>query len=125
MFLLYFRIVTSWIDKREISSEKAHLMVLFDKYVPVCLDILRVKFKKITPMPEVTHLMMLCQLLDCLLTPENAPPDSTKELYEQYFVFACVWAFGSTLYQDGVSMLLFVLFSSVDLDRFYTKKLFY
>ncbi|MPC97355.1 Dynein beta chain, ciliary [Portunus trituberculatus] len=95
--------VTSWIDRREVQSEKANLMVLFDKYIPTCQDILRVRFKKITPMPEISHLMMLCQLLDCLLTPENAPPDSPKEVYEEYFVFALVWAFGSALYQDGVS----------------------
>ena len=24
-----------------------------------------------------------------------------QELYELYFVFACVWAFGSSLYHDG------------------------
>ncbi|XP_069945104.1 dynein beta chain, ciliary-like [Cherax quadricarinatus] len=93
--------VTSWIDRREVQSEKANLMVLFDKYIPTCQEILRVRFKKITPMPEISHLMMLCNMLDCLLTPENAPPDSPKEVYEQYFVFAAVWAFGSALYQDG------------------------
>nr|XP_027209167.1 dynein beta chain, ciliary-like [Penaeus vannamei] len=93
--------VTSWIDSREVQSEKAHLMVLFDKYIPTCLEIMRVRFKRITPMPEITHLMMLCQLLDCLLTPESVPPDSPKEVYELYFVFAAVWAFGSALYQDG------------------------
>ncbi|KAG5833962.1 hypothetical protein ANANG_G00281510 [Anguilla anguilla] len=42
----------------------------------------------------------LCSLLDCLLTPENTPPDSPRELYELYFVFACVWAFGGALFQD-------------------------
>ncbi|XP_063612420.1 dynein beta chain, ciliary-like, partial [Penaeus indicus] len=93
--------VTSWIDSREVQSEKANLMVLFDKYIPTCLEIMRVRFKRITPMPEITHLMMLCQLLDCLLTPESVAPDSPKEVYELYFVFAAVWAFGSALYQDG------------------------
>ncbi|KAK4326143.1 hypothetical protein Pmani_003308 [Petrolisthes manimaculis] len=93
--------VTSWIDRREVQSEKANLMVLFDKYIPTCQETLRVRFKKITPMPEISHLMMLCQLLDCLLTADTAPPDSPKEVYEQYFVFALVWAFGSALYQDG------------------------
>lgn len=100
---LVLRYVTSWIDSREVQSEKANLMVLFDKYIPTCLEIMRVRFKRITPMPEITHLMMLCQLLDCLLTPESVPPDSPKEVYELYFVFAAVWAFGSALYQDGVS----------------------
>lgn len=46
----------------------------------------------------------LCCLLDCLLTDENTPPDSPRELYEIYFVFACVWAFGGALFQDHVSL---------------------
>lgn len=44
----------------------------------------------------------LCCLLDCLLTEENTPADSPRELYEIYFVFACVWAFGGALFQDHV-----------------------
>ena len=96
--------MTSWLEKREVASEKSSLVVFFDKYVPLCIDIMKSKFKKIVPIPDCTHLMMLCQLLESLLTPENAPPDSPKELYEQYFVFACFWAFGSTLYHDGVNL---------------------
>lgn len=46
----------------------------------------------------------LCCLLDCLLTDENTPADSPRELYEIYFVFACVWAFGGALFQDHVSI---------------------
>lgn len=45
---------------------------------------------------------MLCHLLECLLTPEHTPPDCPKELYELYFVFAAVWAFGGALFQDQV-----------------------
>ncbi|XP_066096637.1 dynein axonemal heavy chain 11 isoform X2 [Saccopteryx bilineata] len=45
----------------------------------------------------------LCALLECLLTPENVPSDSSKEVYEVYFVFACIWAFGGTLLQDQFS----------------------
>lgn len=33
--------VTSWIDRREVQSEKANLTILFDKYLPFCLDALR------------------------------------------------------------------------------------
>ena len=48
-------------------------------------------------------LQMLCYLLEVMLTPENTPPDCPKELYELYFVFCCVWAFGGCLFQDQVS----------------------
>ncbi|KAJ8313224.1 hypothetical protein KUTeg_009222, partial [Tegillarca granosa] len=92
--------VQSWIDTREVQSERANLLILFDKYIPMCLDTMRTRFKKITPVAEVSHIQMLCYLLECLLTPENTPPDCPKELYELYFVFACVWAFGGVTFQD-------------------------
>ena len=33
--------VTSWIDTREVQSEKANLIILFEKYVPTCLETLK------------------------------------------------------------------------------------
>ncbi|XP_051731342.1 dynein axonemal heavy chain 9-like isoform X1 [Ctenopharyngodon idella] len=92
--------VSSWIDQREVQSEKANLTILFDKYLPSCLDTLRLRFKKIIPVPEQSLVQMLCYLLECLLVPEHTPPDSHKDLYELYFVFAAVWAFGGTMFQD-------------------------
>ncbi|KAH0629591.1 hypothetical protein JD844_011790, partial [Phrynosoma platyrhinos] len=95
--------VSSWTDRREIQSERANLTILFDKYLPVCLDTLRTRFKKIIPVPEQSMVQMLCYLLECLLTKENTPPDCPKELYELYFVFAAVWAFGGAMFQDQVA----------------------
>ena len=43
--------MTSWIDTREVQSERANLTILFDKYLPPILDTLRVRFKKIIPIP--------------------------------------------------------------------------
>lgn len=54
LLLPHFRYVQSWIDKREVQSEKANLTILFEKYVPVILEANRVgRFKKITPIQEV------------------------------------------------------------------------
>ncbi|XP_013396327.1 dynein beta chain, ciliary isoform X2 [Lingula anatina] len=92
--------VSSWIETREVQSEKANLMILFDKYIPTCLEATRSRFKKITPIAEISHIQMLCYLLEVMLTPENTPPDCPKELYELYFVFCCIWAFGSCMFQD-------------------------
>ncbi|XP_056673432.1 dynein axonemal heavy chain 9 isoform X2 [Monodelphis domestica] len=92
--------VSSWIDKREIQSERANLTILFDKYLPPCLDVVKTRFKKIVPIPEQSMIQMLCYILECLLTKENSPPDSPKELHELYFVFASIWAFGGVLIQD-------------------------
>lgn len=85
------------------QSEKANLIILFDKYLPTCLDKLRIGFKRITPVPEITVIQTILYLLECLLTEKNAPPDSPKELYELYFVFACFWAFGGAMFQDQVT----------------------
>ncbi|XP_040542548.1 dynein axonemal heavy chain 17 isoform X5 [Gallus gallus] len=96
-------VVTSWIEKRAVQSEKANLTILFDKYVPVCLEKLKFGFKKITPIPEITVIQMILYLLECLLTPQNVPPDSPRELYELFFVFACIWAFGGAMFQDQLT----------------------
>uniref|UniRef100_A0A667HHJ3 Dynein axonemal heavy chain 17 n=1 Tax=Lynx canadensis TaxID=61383 RepID=A0A667HHJ3_LYNCA len=93
-------VVSSWIERRKVQSEKANLVILFDKYLPTCLDKLRFGFKKITPVPEVTVTQTILYLLECLLTEKSVPPDSPKELYELYFVFACFWAFGGAMFQD-------------------------
>ena len=78
-------------------AERNHLTILMDKYVPSCLEIVRTRFKPIVPMPEICHLQMLCRLLDSMLTAHIFNSESLREMYELYFVFACVWAFGSAL----------------------------
>lgn len=92
--------VTSWIEKRTLASEKSSLVMLFDKYIPQCLETLRTRFKKITPIADMAHVEMLCHLLNCLLIPELTANDFSKDDYELYFVFAAVWAFGSSMFQD-------------------------
>ncbi|MCJ8738612.1 hypothetical protein PDJAM_G00037770 [Pangasius djambal] len=93
-------VVTSWIEKRDVQSEKAYLLLLFEKYLPACLEKLKFSLKQIIPIPEITLVQTLLYHMECLLVPENIPPDSNKELYELYLVFACVWAFGSSMFQD-------------------------
>ena len=95
--------VTSWVETRENTAEKANLTILFDKYIPVMQDIISKKFKKITPIPSISHIQILCRLLESLIVPSNLPADSTKELYEIYFVFSVVWSYGSALYHDGAT----------------------
>ncbi|NXC42955.1 DYH9 protein, partial [Penelope pileata] len=38
-------LVSSWIDRREIQSERANLTILFEKYLPPCLDTLRTRYQ--------------------------------------------------------------------------------
>ncbi|XP_045482107.1 dynein beta chain, ciliary [Harmonia axyridis] len=92
--------VTSWMETRTNPSEKSNLIMLFDKYIPICLENVRTRFKKIIPIVETAHIEMLCHLLECLLVPQHTPADCPKEWFELYFVFCCVWAFGSAMYQE-------------------------
>lgn len=50
-FLSYF---ASWIEQREQQSERAHLIVLFEKYVPRCVEQMKTSFKTATPVPEIS-----------------------------------------------------------------------
>ena len=44
----------SWIENREVQSEKANLTILFERYVPVLIEAHRTgRFKMITPIQEV------------------------------------------------------------------------
>jgi dynein heavy chain len=77
-------------------------MILFEKYVPLCLDAMRTRFKTITPVSEWTQVNTLCNMIQLLMTPTNTPEGCSKEDYELYFAWACVWAFGSTLFKDQI-----------------------
>lgn len=95
-----FRIVASWLKNRNNTDDANDLLLLlFDRYVPPLLDVHK-KFKKITPIPEISLVQMTCHLLDCLLTPDNLPKNCPKDWYEIYFVFAAIWGFGSSLFED-------------------------
>ena len=95
--------VTSWLETRENSNEKAVLDMLMDKYVQVLHDLMIKRFPTtITPVSPISHTQLLCALLEALIVPENnVPNDSPGEVYEIYFVFACIWAFGSALCLNG------------------------
>jgi len=92
--------VTSWIESLESPGQKANLMILFEKYVPTCLDAMRNRFKMITPVSEWSMVNSLCHLLKLLMVPQNTPEGCSKEDYELYFSWAAVWAFGGALFKD-------------------------
>jgi dynein heavy chain len=91
--------VTSWIDKRP-NTERAHMLILVDKYIPESLRYIRREFKHIIPIADFAMVQSLCYLLDGLLTPENVPTGTEKDVYEAYFVFAAIWAFGGALQEN-------------------------
>lgn len=97
--------VSSWLSARENRSERSNLSLMFDNYVPACIEALKTRFKTITPIVEISHVQMLCHLLEAHLTPANIPlnADNLKETFEIYFVFCAIWAFGGALFQDQLA----------------------
>lgn len=95
------RFVASWIESRGSHSELSKLTYLFDKYIPVLLEGSR-KLKRITPITDIAMVQMTCHLLDCLLPVNCIQENAAKEWQEIYFVFAVVWGFGATFYQDQI-----------------------
>ena len=91
----------SWINSRSNVGETSNLTVLFDKYVANILEFINKNLEPIIPVSNFAMVQALCNLLDGLLTPANVPPGSDKELYEYYFCFACVWAFGGAFVNEG------------------------
>ncbi|KAK2515571.1 hypothetical protein Q9233_014084 [Columba guinea] len=57
--------VSSWIDRREIQSERANLTILFDKYLPICLDTLRTRpIYQMDVSVEQSFSLLTAQLVD-------------------------------------------------------------
>ena len=93
----------SWIEAREQVSERSHLTVLFERYVTDSLSYTRKNFKYITEVSDFNKVFTLCSILQAILTEENVKPGSEREIYELYFVFAAVWAFGGGLANEGMT----------------------
>ncbi|KAG9396803.1 Dynein heavy chain and region D6 of dynein motor [Carpediemonas membranifera] len=100
-------VITSWADNRD-KEERSPLTALFDKYIPACFDAIRAsQFKQIIACSEVQMTTTLTRMLDLLLVKENFPKelsaDEYKDVLEQYFVFAMLWAIGGTLFKDQIT----------------------
>lgn len=93
----------SWIETRTDDREKQTLERLFDKYAVPTLEYLHEQRKvlgHIIPIREISMIQNLCYLLEGLLTYENCPPGSAQDVYDYYFSFACIWAFGGAFAPD-------------------------
>jgi dynein heavy chain len=68
----YSPVYVSWVEKRESNSERNHLLLLFDKYIPRCLELLKSgRVRTITPLVDVCHVQMLCHILGNTRCPSS------------------------------------------------------
>ena len=58
------------------------------------------KWKHLTPLKDFAMVEVICRILEGVLTKKNCPPGSEKDVYEAYFQFAAVWAFGGAFGAD-------------------------
>lgn len=96
----------SWIEARNDIRERQALERLFDGYVHRILDHMHANHSHIIDISDMCMINSLCNLLDGLITEETCPPGKTDNtIYEMYFIFACVWAFGGALSSEGTGAM--------------------
>ena len=98
--------VQSWVDELNQvqdhidTKETAWLEALVNQYIPPTIDNIRKnKWKHITPLMDFAMVSTLCSILEGLLTKKNVA-GAEKDVYEAYFQFAAVWAFGGCFGAD-------------------------
>lgn len=94
------RYVTSWIDTRQAQSERANLTILFDKYVPYCLEQVRCNLKTITPIPETSMVQVRTHNMLIMCLPTAYRPKGFKHCitYSTFTSnFGVVWCCSSCI----------------------------
>ena len=96
-----------WVNTMTHLKEESRkiLRELFDRYVPPTLEYIAKNLKHIVNIVTFNMVQTLCYILQGLLTAKVIPDEKASDeyLFEQFFVFASVWAFGSALAEkDGV-----------------------
>jgi dynein heavy chain, axonemal len=60
----YSPVYVSWVERRDSTSERTQLLLLFDKYIPRCLDFLKSgRVRPAIPLVDVCHVQTLCHML--------------------------------------------------------------
>ena len=90
-----------WICAREDDKERGCLDGFFDKYIPPLMEWYKRVMKPPIPLVDLALVQTVCHLLEGLCVPKNIPVGAPSEMYEKYFLFACLWAFGGPLSSDG------------------------
>lgn len=80
------------------------LSELCDRYLPDTIFEMKKSYSHITPLGTMNFVTTLVNILEGVLKPENLSNKADQALFEMYFVFACIWAFGGALVEkDGIN----------------------
>ncbi|XP_076453104.1 dynein axonemal heavy chain 10-like [Babylonia areolata] len=97
-----------WVAARSNKQEREDLNRLYEKYVPLLIDMVvegiqdgrqGEKMKTIIPLTNLNMVTQLCMMLNALLVKEVPEPDEL----EAYFLQALYWSVGAALLEDGRS----------------------
>lgn len=89
---------------KDLEQPGIWLQELFDKYVPETIFEMKKGFSHITPLATMNFVTTLVNILEGCLKPENINNKADQPLFETYFAFAMIWAFGSALCEkDGIN----------------------
>jgi dynein heavy chain len=94
--------IDSFVQTRTNAIEKAHLPLLFSKYVQPCLDLMKKEYDDVVPLRAMSKVYTLCYLLQAQLDNSNAEK-FTQSSIEKMFVYSMIWSFGGPLPQDKVN----------------------
>eukprot|EP00877_Chromochloris_zofingiensis_P015255 jgi/Chrzof1/9984/Cz04g22250.t1 len=101
------RVVKPYAEKakwKDPSLPVKWLSELFDKYVPESTFEMKKSFSHITPLGTMNFITTLVNILEGVLRPDNLSNKADQALFEMYFVFAAIWAFGGALVEkDGIN----------------------
>ena len=74
------------------------------RYIPPTIFEMKKSYNHITPLATMNFVTTLVNILEGCLKPENINNRADQGLFEMYFVFALIWAFGGALCEkDGVN----------------------
>ena len=90
-----------WIAAREDEKERTCLDGFFDKYIPPLMEWYKRVMRPPIALVDLALVQTVCHLLEGLCVPKTIPAGSPSDVYEKYFLFACIWAFGGPLSSDG------------------------
>ncbi|MEW5298846.1 MAG: hypothetical protein WDW36_001923 [Sanguina aurantia] len=113
--LQWNNMVQSWIKRvvapyaerakwKDPQQPQAWLRGMFERYIPPTIFEMKRSFSHITPLATMNFLTTLVNILEGCLKPENLSNKADAGMFEMYFVFALVWAFGGALCEkDGIN----------------------
>ena len=89
------------------EQPKKWMRELFAKYVPATIFEIKKSYNHLTPLATMNWVTSLVNVLEGCLKPENLNNKADQPAFEQYFVFAMIWAFGGALApKDGIQYRL-------------------